>query len=305
MRRDTLEGLFYVLLSALGYAAMPIWINYLYRYSEIQPLELFILRFGLAIPMMWLGMGLLRQFRPHMIPNESPRRLNLLVVGLFISAASLSAFYALQNISAGIYEVLLYTFPSMVSVLAIFRGEVLPVRGWIALLLASIGIVITSLVADGGAQTGGNPNLGVILSLVNALSVALFLTLTAHAQRGRASNPLATAWAITGTGIVILPLLFVVDLRLNYPLSVWWMLLGLSLLSTTIPLFGVLMGTQKLGASRAAIVNTIEPVFTFIMAAMFLNEFPKGLQILGGIFIIGSIILMEYRTQHKSDIGQG
>ncbi|MGV2437848.1 MAG UNVERIFIED_CONTAM: hypothetical protein LVT10_25645 [Anaerolineae bacterium] len=107
MRRDTLEGLFYILLSALGYAAMPIWINYIYRFSEIQPLELFILRFGLAIPMMWLGMGLLRQFLPHLFPNEPLRRSSFLVVGLFISVASLSAFYALQNISAGVYEVLL------------------------------------------------------------------------------------------------------------------------------------------------------------------------------------------------------
>jgi len=297
MRRNTLEGLFYILLSALGYAAMPIWINYIYRFSEIQPLELFILRFGLAIPMMWLGMGLLRQFLPHLFPNEPLRRSSFLVVGLFISMASLSAFYALQNISAGVYEVLLYTFPSMVSVLAIFRGEILPPRAWVALALASTGILITSLVADGGVQTGGNPSLGVMLSLVNALSVAFFLTLTAHAQRGRASNPLSTAWAISGTGMVVLPLLFVVEPRFNYAVTVWWMLLGLSLFSTTIPLFGVLMGTQKLGASRAAIVNTIEPVFTFVMAAALLNEIPKGLQILGGIFIIGSIILMEYRSQ--------
>ena len=247
--------------------------------------------------MMWLGMGLLRQFIPNFIPNEPVRRFNLLAVGLFISAASISAFYALQNISAGVYEVLLYTFPSMVSVLAIFRGDILPRRGWVALMLASVGIFITSLVAEGTNQSGGNPSLGVILSMVNALSVALFITLSAHAQRGRSSNPLSTAWAITGTGFIILPLLFVVDLQLGYPPSVWWMLVGLSLFSTTIPLFGLLMGTQKLGASRAAIVSTIEPIFTFMLAVSFLQEVPKMLQIIGALFIIGSIILMEYRPQ--------
>ncbi|MGV2437847.1 MAG UNVERIFIED_CONTAM: hypothetical protein LVT10_25640 [Anaerolineae bacterium] len=98
-------------------------------------------------------------------------------------------------------------------------------------------------------------SLGVMLSLVNALSVAFFLTLTAHAQRGRASNPLSTAWAISGTGMVVLPLLFVVEPRFNYAVTVWWMLLGLSLFSTTIPLFGVLMA-RKSWAHHAQLLST-------------------------------------------------
>ena len=62
-----------------------------------------------------------------------------------------------------------------------------------------------------------------------------------------------------------------------------------------LPVFALNAGIQKLGATRAAIIATFEPVLTAVLALIFLGEVMLPIQWLGGAVIIASVILLQIR----------
>lgn len=61
-------------------------------------------------------------------------------------------------------------------------------------------------------------------------------------------------------------------------MSTWVLLLALAVVSTVMPIFCLTTGLSKLGAAKAAIVGTVEPVLTTILAMIFLGEQMQPLQ---------------------------
>jgi drug/metabolite transporter (DMT)-like permease len=55
------------------------------------------------------------------------------------------------------------------------------------------------------------------------------------------------------------------------------------------------MGIRILGAPRAAIISTLEPVVGVALAALVLAEIPTPLQVVGGGCIIGAAIVVQRR----------
>ena len=75
----------------------------------------------------------------------------------------------------------------------------------------------------------------------------------------------------------------------------WLNLLGLVLISTVLPVFMMNKGIQAVGAPRAAIFGTIEPLLTAILAQVFLNSTMQPIQWLGGALVVASVIVLQIR----------
>ena len=78
-------------------------------------------------------------------------------------------------------------------------------------------------------------------------------------------------------------------------LTAWLLLLGLALVSTVMPVFSISHGLQRLGATRASILGTVEPVLTSLLAVIFLGDRIRPIQLLGGAFILASILILQAR----------
>jgi len=66
-----------------------------------------------------------------------------------------------------------------------------------------------------------------------------------------------------------------------------------------------IMGIRILGAPRAAIISTLEPVVGVALAALVLAEIPTPLQVVGGACIVGAAIVVQRRpgvvpTEHEA-----
>jgi drug/metabolite transporter (DMT)-like permease len=61
------------------------------------------------------------------------------------------------------------------------------------------------------------------------------------------------------------------------------------------PTMAWIMGIRILGAPRAAIISTLEPVVGIILAAILLAELPTPLQIVGGACIVVAAIVVQRR----------
>jgi drug/metabolite transporter (DMT)-like permease len=157
-----------------------------------------------------------------------------------------------------------------------------------------LGIILTVPDLHEGLRQGGNLQ-GVLLALLNALVVALYFLLSSHILKGHSDMPRAAAWSITGTFI---PLLIMAPFRtITVPAdaTTWFWLLALATISTVLPIVTLNAGIQKLGAVKAAILSTIEPVFSLILSFLLLGERLLPIQMLGSVLILISVVLLQLR----------
>src|SRR5215212_5147326 len=137
--KDTRRGVLFVLASAALFGVMPILIKLAYA-EGLNTRTLLALRFSIAAVGMWLIWGL--QARRSRGWSLKPGvLLPLIGMGaLGYVGQSFSYFTALDTISASATGLLLYTYPTLVTLLAwLFFREQLTLRKLGALALASVG----------------------------------------------------------------------------------------------------------------------------------------------------------------------
>ena len=295
---DTRKGLIFIGVSTFGYALIPIFTKFIYQWSDLAPLDLVVWRFILAIPLMW-GFALFWQQQTSVIPPRGtlPRG-QLLLTGLALGGAGLAVVSALPYIDAGVYVVLFFTYPAMTGILAALLGEPLPWRGWLALALTTVGVILTTPEIFSGGLADSQL-LGVGLSLVNALAVAVYMVWIGRVTRGYPPTPWSTVWSVTGTVLLLAPLVLITGIATPGTVRVWLLFVGMSLLGTVVPVFGLTMGIRMLGASRAAIVGTLEPVLVIVLAYGLLGERMLAIQLLGAALILASIVILESRPTRR------
>ena len=298
MTRTQRDGLLLIILASTGYAVLPIIAKNIYALSDLGPIDVAIWRFIFAVPI-WLGIAV------RGTPEEKLPRGKLLLLGVFFSGAALSAFAGLATpLPASTFTVLFFSYPALVALIGTRLGERLSPIGWGALALTMIGVILT--VPNFGELGAADPSLrgglilGVGLAMVNAAIVAVYFTLVGRMLRGYTAVARASGWVMTGTLGVMLILALMRGVVVPADLQTWLSLGALGVVSTAIPIFFMMTGISKLGAPRAAIVSTIQPLLTVLLAVVFLSEVIHPLQMLGGALIIASIVLLEgWRGKHK------
>ncbi|NJO67349.1 MAG: EamA family transporter, partial [Leptolyngbyaceae cyanobacterium RM1_405_57] len=78
-------------------------------------------------------------------------------------------------------------------------------------------------------------------------------------------------------------------------------LTGIVLIATVIPIVSIFEGIRRLGTSQAAILSTLEPIVTVLLGIAFLNEVLSIQQILGGLLVISSVIVLRTFPQKRRD----
>jgi drug/metabolite transporter (DMT)-like permease len=68
---------------------------------------------------------------------------------------------------------------------------------------------------------------------------------------------------------------------------------GLILIATVLPIVTLFAGIRRLGTAQTAILSTIEPVVTVLLGILFLGEELVARQIIGGLLVVSSVILLQ------------
>lgn len=285
MEHSQRTGMFFVFLAICGYSFLPVIVKQIQALG-LASLDIATWRFTFAMPALWLIIFLRR--RP---PAPLPRG-RLLGLGGLMAMAALTAFFGLERLPASTMVVLFYTYPTMVAIMALFLGDRLPLQGWVALVLTLIGIAFT--VPDFSAGFSGDNMIGVLLALLNALIVAVYFILNGRVLRGYTGMMRASAWVITGAFLTFFVVALIRrDVAVPDDPALWVYLLLLATGCTVLPIVSITIGIQHLGASRAAILGAFEPVMTVLIAAAILGERMTPSQMVGGVFIVLSIVLLQ------------
>jgi drug/metabolite transporter (DMT)-like permease len=76
---------------------------------------------------------------------------------------------------------------------------------------------------------------------------------------------------------------------------VWIMYIGV--LGTLVPFGLYLEGINLIRSTRASITATLEPITAGVISYFFLNEILKTPQIIGGVLVIASVILLQLKQE--------
>ena len=278
MDRSRALGAGLVALSAASFGAMAIFARLAMVEGVDVPTMLF-LRFTVA------G-GLLAAFMV-MSGRSWPTGRNLWVLILMGAVGyvgqSFCFFSALGHASAGLVALLLYLYPFIVTVLSmLFLGERLtPLRvGAVSAALCGTALIL-------GSGIEGSP-LGIGFGLAAALIYSVYILVGGRVLREE--DPLAAATVVMLAAAAV----FGARMLLQVPAlpatpTAWAAVLAIALVSTIVAMVGFFAGMRRLGAADAATLSTLEPVVTFVLAALVLGEPVGPLQVLGGGIVLAAV----------------
>jgi drug/metabolite transporter, DME family len=228
----------------------------------------------------------------------------------FIVAASaanmvlnLAMFIAFVRIEIGLALLVFYLYPAVVAVASVlWFGDRLDALRWSALGLSMFGLVLT---LAGSGSLGDLDGLGIGLSFLAALTQAFYVL---SARHGFARIPPIESAAMTmggaAAGYVAIALVIGQLGDLGAPLVSSEALLPVlmaGLVGAAIPTLCFITGIRLLGAPRAAILATLEPVVGVGLAAWLLNEQPAALQLVGGALILVAAVLLQLGGRTASE----
>ena len=216
--------------------------------------------------------------------------LGLVGIGLFY----LLYFYTVRESTVGTAAILLYSAPAFVVILAwLFLKEPLNAAKVCAVVLTICGI---SLVA--GAYDPSNLDVSPVVlltGLLSGLTYGLYAVL-GKPVAGHLSPPVILSYALAfGSALLILAALPTLDTLVGLTASSYTLLLMLAVVHTALGFALYTFGIRHLGAGRAAIVATIEPVVAGVLGVMLLGEELTALKALGGLLVLTGAALAQVR----------
>ncbi len=228
---------------------------------------------------------------------------SLLLGMLGYAVMSYSYFTALHYISASLTAMLLYLYPVFVTVFSLLlRHETWDIRKGIALALSIMGLGLLV-----GLALGDISGIGVAYGAAAGLVYSIFILVNRHIG-SKVPVLSMTAYIISGAGFAMgLAGIGKGSLQLSLPLSAAGSILTIALFSTALAIALFNVSIQYIGASKASIISTFEPLFTMLLAYLFLNETMSAAQMIGAVLILAALYVLQMpagKTQRES-LGQG
>ena len=227
------------------------------------------------------------------------RKIVLLYSVLAVACAQVFYFNAVQRLSVGIALMLEYLGIILVVGWMWLRHGRKPAR--MTMVGSFFALVGLALVLDltGGAKI--DP-IGVLWGLGAAVGLAAFFLISARTDDALPAVAMAGvgmgvgAVVLLGFGLVgILPLgAGASTVQLAGAAVPWWVpVLGLSVIAAAAAYAVGIIAARMLGATLASFVGLSEVLFAVLFAWLLLNELPKGIQLVGGLLIVGGVALVR------------
>lgn len=278
---DRWQGVLWIVVSAAGFGAMAIFAKIAYR-EEVSLTSMLFLRFAIA-GLLLAAWGIRQGMR-------WPRGKDLLWVAAMGAVGYVGQAYcyfaALKHASAGLVGLLLYLYPALVTIMSalIYRRRIGAARGW-AIAAALAG---TALTVGGDLQS---QPLGILLGIGAALIYSIYILAGEGVMPRVGALPAATV-VMLAAALVYGGAATAEGLALPRSLEAWLAVLAIAIFSTLLAILGFFKGLEKLGASDASTLSTLEPLVTIGLALLVLGETITGLQLGGGALILAAVIYL-------------
>lgn len=231
-----------------------------------------------------------------------------IALGVLYTGNSATYFAGLETVSASLAALIVYIYPALVAVITLQVGRPLQGRrawGALGLALAGVALAVGNIDAENAP-----PASGLLLIAASPVIYSIWIVLSARlsgevrtgvgADTGARVDPLAAgAVMLSATAATY----WISALALNQPVlpaqipaGAWFGLIGVGIVSTFIAVLAFYGGAHRIGAARASIVSTVEPIWTIVLASLLFQEHLGPLQLVGGALILLGVAVSQTGT---------
>jgi drug/metabolite transporter (DMT)-like permease len=228
-----------------------------------------------------------------------------LALGVLYTGNSGAYYAGLETVPASLAALIVFVYPAIVAVIALQVGQPLSGRrAWLALTIALAGVALAVGNID---QATAPPLQGLLLVVASPFIYAVWIVLAArlggedregvgHAAGGGADPIVAGAIMLAATAATYWVSALAVGqdvLPQQVPSEAWFGIAGVGIVSTFIAVQAFYAGAHRIGAARASLVSTVEPIWTIVLAGFLFGESLGPLQVLGGAMILAGVVIAQ------------
>jgi len=284
-----LTGILFIAISAASFGTLAIFGKFAYA-AGMDTFTVLFLRFGLSAAFMTVILFLRRE------PFPRGRILAQLIGMGALGYVGQSFMYmtAIKYASSGLVALLLYLYPMFVFILSmiVLREKATTVK-IIALALALGGSALT-------VDPNGGQLIGALMAVTAALIYSIYIIVGTNVMKHVTAVQSSTV-IFASAGLVYGVLTFTNGAHFPVDNSGWLSVLGIVTLSTIIPVVTFLAGLERIGPTNAAMLSTLEPVVTVLLAAWLFDEKLTPIVLLGGGLILAAVLILTRAEMRSND----
>ena len=325
-------GIALVLLSACAFGSGPLFAKPVYAAGvDWHVLSALRFLFGASLAWLWILVSPSRRATLGRLPRRAV--LVALALGALYTGNSGTYYAGLETVSASLAALIVYVYPALVAVASLRFGRRLEGRrAWAALGLALLGVALSvGGIPAGEAPPLSGLALIIASPVIYAAWIVLSAHLSgerrADARTGQTEagagederradsgliggeGPAAPAAARAGTEAAAATALMMTATATIYwitavvggrpvapaaiPADAWPGLVGVGMVATFIAIQSFYAGAQRVGAAQAALISTVEPLYTIALATFLFGESLGPVQVLGGMLIIVGVVVAQ------------
>lgn len=275
-----LTGILLIAISAASFGTLAIFGRYAYA-DGMDTFTVLFLRFTISASIMTIILLLRKEPFPH-------GRILLQLIGMgALGYVGQSFMYltAINYASAGLVALLLYLYPFFVMILSaiVFREHITRLKV-IALILALVGTALT-------VDPNGGQLIGALMAVTAAAIYSVYIIVGTNVMK-HVSSVQSSMVIFASAGFVFGILTAIKGPHLPTSNAGWFAMSGIVLIATIIPVVTFLAGLEMIGPTNAAMLSTLEPVVTVLLAAWLFQEKLNTISLLGGGLILVAVLLL-------------
>ena len=290
MRTNMIRGYLYIIASALIFGCMPLGAKLIYA-EGVNSMSLVFLRNLVALPVLAIlvkAQGQSLKISWKALPGVSLAA----IMGCCVTPLLLYNSY--KYIASGTATVFHFIYPAVVVLGGmLFLRERTNAKRLLSVLVCMVGI--------GLFYTPGEPidPRGAVLALISGVTYAAYMLLLAVIQNKEVSGFKFTFYVALICGVVML-LVCLVTGQLTLPASFkgWALCVVFSLAICVVAVVMFQQGTFLIGAQRASILSTVEPITSIVVGVLVFREAVNLRTVIGSaLVVLASVLIALFDAQ--------
>lgn len=295
-RRIRINGIFYAVISSASFGFSPLFSLGLIA-AGLTDFDVLSYRWAIAAIVLMIYAACKKK---TLRLNGFDELWKIILLSILRSITSFTLLLGYANIASGIASTINFMYPVVVALcMMLFFGERKSPANIISILISIFGVYLLAS-GDGLRVEGGNTTLGLVCSIVSALSFGAYYIFMKITRADKIEVVKFTTWIMMLSAVYFIICGLVFDGRITFVTDwkLWLYIAGLGLWSTMVSNFTGVKAVRRIGPTLTSVLGALQPLTAVILGILFLDEH-LGIRTVIGIAIIMVTVTFIVVHQHS------
>lgn len=298
-RRIRINGIFYAVISSASFGFSPLFSLGLIA-AGLTDFDILSYRWATAAIVLMIYAACKKK---TLRLNGFDELWKIILLSILRSITSFTLLLGYANIASGIASTINFMYPVVVALcMMLFFGERKSPVNIISILISIFGVYLLAS-GDGLKVEGGNTTLGLVCSIVSALSFGAYYIFMKITRADKIEVVKFTTWIMMLSAVYFIICGLVSDGRITFVTDgkLWLYIAGLGLWSTMISNFTGVKAVRRIGPTLTSVLGALQPLTAVILGILFLDEHLGVRTVIGIAIIMVTVTFIVAHQQRRTD----